>query len=89
MNWMRLKAQVQALGERADRKRLGQAGNAFEQHVSAGQEAEDEPIDELALPDDDAADLGVERLKLGAGGLYGVVLICEAIGHAFLVSGEW
>ena len=40
------------------------------QHVPAGQEAEDEPIEQFALPDDDAGDLREERLELGASGLH-------------------
>ena len=43
MNWMRLKLQAQALGEGAHGQRLGQARHAFEQHVAAGQQADQQP----------------------------------------------
>ena len=50
-------AQVQAVGQGAHSERFRQAGDAFEQHVAAGQQAENEPIEQIALADDDAGDL--------------------------------
>ena len=39
VNWMRLNAQVDDVGERADQQRLAQARHALEQHVAAGEQA--------------------------------------------------
>ena len=74
-----LEAEVQPLGERADGERLRQAGDAFEQHVPAGQQAEDEPIEKFALPDDDAADLRVKRIEPGAHGLHLPIAFVESV----------
>jgi hypothetical protein len=38
VNWMRLKLQVEAPGQRADQQRLGQAGHALEQAVAPAEE---------------------------------------------------
>ena len=38
-------------------QRLGDAGHALEQHVSLGQQADQHPLDELVLADDDPLDL--------------------------------
>ena len=46
---------------RFDGERLGQAGNAFEQDVPVGEQAEQKPIDQVFLPDDDVADLLAQR----------------------------
>ena len=43
--------------QRFDGQRFGQAGNAFEQDVAVGEQAEQEPIDEIFLADHDLADL--------------------------------
>ncbi len=51
--------------ERFDEPRLGKAGNADEQRVTAGQERDEGLIDHLALAEDDAADaLAHERQAL-------------------------
>ena len=50
-----------ALGERLERERLREAGNALEEDVAAGEERDHEPIDEGVLADDDAGDLGAQR----------------------------
>ena len=49
------------VGERADRQRLGEAGHALEQHVAAGQQRDEQPLEHRVLADDDALDL-VQRL---------------------------
>ena len=61
MNWMRLKLPPRTCGERLDRQRLGQAGHALEQHVAAGEQRDEQPLEHRVLADDDALDL-VERL---------------------------
>ena len=42
--------------ERADGQCLGEAGHAFKQDVAVGEQADEQPIHELFLPDDDAGD---------------------------------
>ena len=49
------------VGERLDGQRLGQAGDALEQHVAAGQQRDQQALEHRVLADDDALDL-VERL---------------------------
>ena len=61
VNWMRWKPVWMQLRERLDGERLGQAGHAFEQHVAIGQQADEQAIDEILLPDDDARDFLLER----------------------------
>ena len=45
------------LGEGLDRQRLGHAGHTFEQHVPLGEQADQHPLDEQVLADDDPLDL--------------------------------
>ena len=45
------------LGERLHRQRLGHAGNALEQHVALGEQADEHPLDQQVLADDDPLDL--------------------------------
>ena len=58
-------AEAERLRERAHRRRLGEARHALDQHVAAGEEADQQAVDELALADDDAADLVEELLQDG------------------------
>ena len=61
MNCTRLEAAAEHLRERPDRQRLGEAGNALEQHVAAGEQRDEHPLEHRVLADDDALHL-VERL---------------------------
>ena len=61
-----LEAGADRVGERPDGERLGQAGHALEQDVAAAEQADEDPLDHLALADDDLADLGGEQLDEGA-----------------------
>ena len=64
---------VDDVGERAHEHRLAEAGHALEQHVAVGEQADERVPHELALADDDLADLGLDRPRaLGEG------LGCEA-----------
>ena len=56
-----LKAGLNAGGQRFHGQRFGQAGNAFEQDVPVGQQAEQQPIDQILLPDHDMPDLLAQR----------------------------
>jgi len=42
------------------RQGLGQAGHPFQQHVTSGQQADQDAFDHRFLADDDLADLGVQ-----------------------------
>ena len=63
MNWMRLKRAAEHVGERAHGQRLGQAGHALEQHVAAGEQRDEQPLEHRVLADDDALDLVEDLLE--------------------------
>ncbi len=65
MNWMREYLQVQHARQRAQQRGLAQAGHAFEQHVAAGEQADEHAVDDVLLPDDDLGDLTADRLQAG------------------------
>ena len=44
---------VQRLGERGHREGLGDPGHAFDQHVTVGEQADQQPFQHVALADDD------------------------------------
>ena len=50
-------------GERAHGERLGQARNAFEQHVAVGQQPDQQALDQLFLADDDVGDFLPQRFN--------------------------
>ena len=52
-----LERRVDRLGERSHRERLGQPGHALEQHVAAGEQADQQPVDHVVLADDPPRDL--------------------------------
>ena len=52
MNWMRLNVVWTDSAQRAHRERLGEAGHALEQHVPAGEEGDQQPVDHGVLADD-------------------------------------
>ena len=62
MNWMRWKLVLDRLGERLHRERLREAGHALEQHVAAGEQPDEQPLDHVVLADDAAGDLFEDRL---------------------------
>ena len=63
---MRLKRAAEDVGEGLDRERLGQARDAFEEEMAAGQEADQDPLEHRVLADDHAPDLEQDRLGGGA-----------------------
>ena len=54
-----------AAGQRLDREGLGQAGDALEQAVAAGQQGDEHALDHAVLADDDPLDLEQHLLELG------------------------
>src|SRR5262249_34985986 len=60
-----LEGELQAVSQRADGERFGEAGDALEQDVAASEQADEEPVDHDALADDDTGDFAVKRLQQG------------------------
>ena len=54
--------ELEALREGLDEKRLAEAGDAFQQHVTAREETDQHLADDVVVADDDLADLGAQRL---------------------------
>ena len=57
VNWMRLNFSDIVSASLLTSKRLGQAGHAHQQRMAAGEEADRQPLDDVALADDDLAQL--------------------------------
>ena len=55
--------QVQDARQRAQQRGLAQAGNAFEQHVAAGQQADQHAFDHVLLADDDFGDFAADGVQ--------------------------
>ncbi len=73
------------VGERLGGERLGQPGDGLEQHVAAGEEGDEQPFEQAALADDDAAHLEEDPLDL-LGGAH-VVHRRRVVGrHRFSIS---
>ena len=53
---------VEGLGEGADRERLGEAGDALEQQVAAGEQGDEHALEHRVLADDHAPDLEQDGL---------------------------
>ena len=58
-----LELAAERVGERLDGQRLGQAGDALEQHVAAGQQRHEQPLEHRLLADDHPLDLEHRRLE--------------------------
>ena len=56
VNCTRRNVELERLPERAHEQRLAQARHAFEQAVAAGEQADEQLLDDGFLPDDDASD---------------------------------
>jgi hypothetical protein len=57
---------VDRVAQRADRERLGEAGDALEQDVPARQQPDQDALDHVLLADDDLADLVQQAVDEGA-----------------------
>ena len=55
---------MQHAGERAQQRGLAEARHAFEQHVAAGQQTDQNAIDHVLLADDDFADFITDPVEL-------------------------
>ena len=68
VNWMRLKVQSMTSRDRSHEQRLAQTRDALEQDMRVREQAGQRLADQLALADDDAADLALDGLSaLGEG----------------------
>ena len=67
------KIPVERLGQRLDRKRLGEAGQTFQQDVSIGKHRGNQPVDQNILTCNNAAHLGLQRTDKRRG-LYDISL---------------
>ncbi len=67
------------------RECFGQAGHAFEQHVAVGQQADDQPLDQIFLADDDFADFVEQRRHKRAGFLDGFVNCVNSCAHRYVL----
>ena len=96
-----LEAAAEDVGEGLDGQRLGQAGDALEEDVAAGQEADEDALEHRVLADDDAPDLeedgfrGRSRVvKVGQGaqvapGLgrrFGHAVVSAAVGSSWAID---
>ena len=66
VNWRRENLTCMQCGQRFHGERLGQAGHAFEQDVAVGQQADDEPLGQVLLADDDFPQFVKQRVREGA-----------------------
>ena len=53
-------------GEGFDGEGLGQAGHAFEEDMAVGEQADDQPLGQIILADDDFAQFVKQRVHKGA-----------------------
>ena len=56
--------QIQHLRERPHQQGLAEAGDAFQQRVAARQQADQHPVHDVRVPDDDLADLGPHPVEV-------------------------
>ena len=62
-----LEVAADRVGERLDRHRLGQARDALDEEVAAGEQGHDHPLEQVVLADDDLLDLVEQALHRGVG----------------------
>ena len=66
---------MEDVGERLDREGLGEAGDALEEEMAAGEEGDEHPLEHRVLADDDPPDL----VEDGLGGLPGVDHVVDPV----------
>ena len=76
--------QMQHAGERAQQGGLAEAGNAFEQHVAAGEQTDQDAVDDVLLADDDLSDLVADLFEMAGGDLQGG--ICAHVDNYILAA---
>ena len=80
---------AQDIGQRLDRQGLGEAGDAFEQDVSAREQADEDALEHRVLPDDDPSDLEEDGLadRMGIGGIGEGAQVARRLGRGGLGHG--
>ena len=68
-------------GQRLGGERLGQTGHRLEQHVTAGEQGDEQSLEQPALADDDPAHLEEDALDLLGG--------ADVVHRRRVVSGHW
>ena len=65
--------QVDRLRDRVDEQRLGEPGHPLQQQVSAGEQRDQDSVDDRVLTDDDLADASAHGLdkRMGSSALFG------------------
>jgi hypothetical protein len=71
--------QVQHARKRAQQRGLAQSGDALQQHVAAGEQADEHSVHHILLADDDLSDFVANILELGRGELKSSVGLHELI----------
>ena len=66
VNWMRANDAADDVGERLGGERLGEAGHRLEQAVAAGEQTDEQPLEQAGLADDDLAQLEEDALDVSA-----------------------
>ena len=72
--------EVQGAGDGVDEEGLGEAGDALEEEVAAGEEGDEGAFDDDLLADDDLADTVADGLDVGGGGFGGGVRGAQGTG---------
>ncbi len=88
VNWIRENVRSSALGEGRDEQRLAEAGHTLQQHVAAGEEADQHVVDHVVVTDDHLLDLGAQGLEGGDELLHAPLLglgRLDGLGHAQLL----
>ena len=76
-----MKLRLDGRGQRADGQRLGQARHAFEQDMAVGEQADEQPVHQMFLADDDLADFLAQPADPGRGALH-----CPQLFHSMWQS---
>ena len=87
VNWMRLKRSDIVLRQGPDHQRLGQAGHADQEAVAAGEDRDQELVDDLVLADDHLRHLVLERAE-GLDEALRAGQIVRSCGHVSLAHGS-
>ena len=81
VNWMRGKRAADDIGQRLGGERLGQTRHRFEEDVTAGQERDEQSLEQPALTDDDPTHLEEDPLDL--------LGRADVVHRRHVVSGHW
>ncbi|GDX91717.1 hypothetical protein LBMAG46_17240 [Planctomycetia bacterium] len=72
---------MQSAGERANGESFAEAGDAFEEHMAAGDQSDQGIVEDVCLTDDDPGDFGPQPVKVAAKILELLLKECCFVGH--------